>query len=44
MDNGGVEMLEELYKGCLLKDSEGLPGCDLTLSIDASGLEKTHSK
>jgi len=44
MANGGVEMLNEIYKDCLLPQDENLEGCDITLKIDASGLGKTQSK
>ena len=44
MDNGGVEMLDALYKENLLPDSEALEGFDITLAIDTSGMEKTSSK
>lgn len=44
MDNGGKEMLDELYKDCLLPADKNLPECDVTLKIDVSGLGKTQSK
>ena len=37
-------MLDALYKENLLSDAEGLPDMDVTLAIDTSGMEKTHSK
>lgn len=37
-------MLEALYKDCLLDPSENLQGCDITLGIDTTGMEKTASK
>jgi len=41
MENGGQEMLDELYKDAQLDKSEWLDLTDITLKIDASGLEKT---
>lgn len=35
-------MLDELYKDCQLDKSQWLEHCDITLKIDASGLERTQ--
>ena len=37
-------MLDELYKDAQLDKAEWLEFADITLKIDASGLEKTQSK
>ena len=44
MENGGKEMLDELYKDCLLPTEKQIETCDITLGIDASNLKKTQSK
>jgi hypothetical protein len=41
MENGGQEMLDELYKGQVI---ENLEGSDITLGIDVSNIPKTESK
>lgn len=41
MENGGQDMLNELYKDNLLPPEQFLSACDITLGIDASGLAKT---
>ena len=33
MDNGGQDMLDELYKDSLLPDNKHLPNMDITLGI-----------
>ena len=33
MDNGGPEMLDELYKEHIIPDSKHLPGMNITLGI-----------
>ena len=44
MDNGAKDMLDALYKDNQLADNQCLPDMDVTLGIDTSGMEKTHSK
>lgn len=44
MENGGKEMLDELYKDHLLAPDKHLQQCDITLSIDTSNIPKTQSK
>ena len=44
MENGGKEMLDELYKEHLLDPSKHLQQCDITLAIDTSNIPKTQSK
>lgn len=40
MQNGGKEMLDELYKEFNLPESEAMPNFDITLGIDTSKLPK----
>lgn len=42
IENGGQDMLNELYKDCLLPEDEQLQQCDITLKIDASNMLKTE--
>ena len=44
MKYGGKEMLEALYADSMIDPSHNLDGCDITLGIDTSGMEKTASK
>ena len=44
MKNGGQEMLDELYKGLVLPKDQGHPDANITIAIDASGIQQTQSK
>ena len=44
MENGGQEMLDELYKDHQLPGDQQLPQSEVTLAINAGGLGKTESK
>ena len=44
MENGGQEMLNDIYKENILPDEAGIPTFDITLGIDTSGMAKTSSK
>ena len=43
MENGGKEMLDDLYKEYLIPKDQQLNFLDITLGIDSSNLEKTLS-
>ena len=38
MENGGKEMLDELYKDNIISADKHLPQCDITLGIDTSNI------
>lgn len=42
MENGGKEMLDELYPEYKVPDSEKLEGADITLGINMDVIPKTH--
>lgn len=42
MENGGVEMLDELYKDNQLPKEKQLQQCDITLGIDTSNIPQTQ--
>ena len=44
MENGGKEMLEELYKDNQIPKERQLEQCDITLGIDTSNIPQTQSK
>ena len=44
MDNGGQDMLDELYKENILPKEKSILESKITLGIDCSGLAKTQSK
>ena len=44
LKNGGQEMLDELYKGLVLPKDQGHPDAQITIAIDASGIQQTQSK
>lgn len=41
MDNGGKEMLDDLYKDHQIPADKHLDRCDITLGIDTSNIAKT---
>ena len=41
MENGGKEMLDELYSENIIDKSKHLQQCDITLGIDCSNIAKT---
>mmetsp|Transcript_18517 Transcript_18517/g.28436 ORF Transcript_18517/g.28436 Transcript_18517/m.28436 type:complete len:141 (-) Transcript_18517:460-882(-) len=42
MENGGQEMLDEIYKGQVLTGGDALPDSNVTLAIDCSNIPKTQ--
>jgi hypothetical protein len=42
LKNGGQEMLDELYKGLVLPKDQGHPDAQITIAIDASGIQQTQ--
>ena len=44
MQNGGQDMLDELYKDNLLSKDRYVQNSQITLGIDTTGIEKTQSK
>lgn len=41
MENGGMEMLDELYADNQIPKEQHLPQCDITLGIDTSNIPQT---
>ena len=44
MENGGQEMLDEIYKENIIGQDKSIVESNITLGIDCSGLAKTQSK
>ena len=44
MENGGQEMLDDIYKENIIGQDKSIVKSNITLGIDCSGLAKTQSK
>ena len=44
MENGGQEMLDDIYKENIIGQDKSIVESNITLGIDCSGLAKTQSK